>query len=67
MMERTVNEKMRISFDLDEVLFVSHDYCDTEPPLKFPLNHIFIERLRLGTPDLIKSLQKLGYDLGGRG
>ena len=57
------NEKMRVSFDLDEVLFVSPLTHKTEPPPVFPLNHIFRERLRLGTPDVIRTLQHLGYDV----
>ena len=56
--------KMRVSFDLDEVLFVSPDTHKTEPPLGFPLNKIFKERLRLGTPRLINRLQELGYEAG---
>ena len=52
-----------MSFDLDEVLFVSPDTHKTEPALMFPLNKIFRERLRLGTPELINSLQKMDYDV----
>lgn len=55
--------KMRVSFDLDEVLFVSPETHKTEPPLRFPFNLFFKERLRLGTPDLIRTLQKLDYDV----
>ncbi|MBQ8679368.1 MAG: HAD family hydrolase [Treponema sp.] len=55
--------RMRVSFDLDEVLFVSPRTHKTEPELFFPLNKIFKERLRLGTPDLIHTLQKLGFDV----
>jgi len=55
--------KMRVSFDLDEVLFVSPKTHKTEPELKFPLNKIFKERLRLGAPELIHKLQQLGYDV----
>lgn len=54
---------MRVSFDLDEVLFVNPATHKTEPPLVFPLNRIYTERLRLGTPELIKELQKLGYEV----
>ena len=54
---------MRVSFDLDEVLFVSPETHRTEPPLPFPLNRIFRERLRLGTPELIRSLQGSGCDV----
>lgn len=50
-------EKMRVSFDLDEVLFVSEKTHKTEPPLRFPLNHFYKERLRLGTPDVVNTLQ----------
>lgn len=56
-------QAMRVSFDLDEVLFVSPETHKAEPPLKFPFNRIYRERLRLGTPDVIRSLQKLGYEV----
>ena len=54
---------MRVSFDLDEVLFVSPETHKTEPALRFPFNIIYKERLRLGTPDVINSLQDLGYEV----
>jgi hypothetical protein len=54
---------MRISFDLDEVLFVSPKTHKTEPPLRFPLNRIYKERLRLGTAKLIPKLRALGYEV----
>ena len=57
------NEKMRVSFDLDEVLFVSPMVHETEPALRFPLNRIYKERLRLGTPELINKLQEMGYEV----
>ena len=47
-------EKMRVSFDLDEVLFVDPATHKTEPRLPFPFCKIFKERLRKGTPELIK-------------
>ena len=56
-------DKMRVSFDLDEVLLVSPETHKTEPPLPFPLRMIFQERLRLGTPDLIRALQVQGYEV----
>ena len=56
-------QRMKISFDLDEVLFVRPDTYKTEPPLKFPFNKIFKERLRLGTPDLIRRLHEEGYEV----
>jgi hypothetical protein len=57
------NQKMRVSFDLDEVLFVSPKTHKTEPPLPFPLNRFFPERLRKGTPELIRKLQEMGYEV----
>jgi len=63
MMYRSTANKMRVSFDLDEVLFVSPVTHKTEPALVFPLNRIFKERLRLGTPELIGRLQKMGFEV----
>ena len=54
---------MRVSFDLDEVLFVSPKTHKTEPPLPFPFSRIFTERLRLGTPSLVRRLQEMGYEV----
>ncbi|MBR1470980.1 MAG: HAD family hydrolase [Lachnospiraceae bacterium] len=54
---------MRVSFDLDEVLFVYPKDHKTEPELPFPLNHIYKERLRLGAPELINKLQEMGYEV----
>ena len=55
--------RMRVSFDLDEVLFVLPETHKTEPPRRFPFNLIYKERLRLGTPDVIHTLQELGYEV----
>ena len=54
---------MRVSFDLDEVLFVSPQTHQTEPEPRYPFNKIFQERLRKGTPELINTLQQLGYEV----
>ncbi len=63
MKKHQAQEKIRVSFDLDEVLFVSPETHRTEPPLHFPLNRIYSERLRLGTPELIRKLQKMGCEV----
>ena len=55
--------KMRVSFDLGEVLFVSPKTHKTEPPLPFPLRSLYKERLRLGTPDLLRTLRAQGYEV----
>lgn len=57
------NSRMRVSFDLDEVLFVDPSTHKTEPELKFPFNRIYKERLRLGAPELIRTLQKEGFEV----
>ncbi len=63
MSKQATLDKMRVSFDLDEVLFVSPATHKTEPPPPFPLDRIFRERLRLGTPDLINRLQQMGCEV----
>ena len=55
--------KMRVSFDLDEVLFVDPATHKTEKPPVFPFDRIFRERLRLGTPEAVNRLQALGYEV----
>lgn len=60
---RNFEDNIKISFDLDEVLFVSPETHKTEPKLPFPLNKIFIERIRLGAPKLINELQNRGYEV----
>lgn len=57
------SKKMRVSFDLDEVLFVSPLTHKTEPELKWPYNRLYKERLRLGTPELINELQREGFEV----
>lgn len=47
---------MRVSFDLDDTLFVDPEKFRTEKALVFPLSRIFRERLRLGTIKLFKYL-----------
>jgi len=63
MPSKNEQEKMKVSFDLDEVLFVNPATHKTEKELPFPLRAIYKERLRLGTPDLINTLQKMGYEV----
>lgn len=54
---------MRVSFDLDEALFVNPETHKAEPPLPFPYNKLYRERLRLGTPELIKQIQSEGIEV----
>ena len=54
---------MRISFDLDEVLFVSPALYETEP-LPIPLfDSFFPERLRKGTRELFRNLHEQGFEI----
>ena len=55
--------KMRVSFDLDEVLFVNPQTHLTEPQLRFPYSKMYWERLRLGAPELIRKLQERGIEV----
>ncbi len=55
---------MRISFDLDDTLFVAEeDGFSLEPELKFPLNRIYKERLRAGTVRLMQQLRELSCEI----
>lgn len=53
---------MRVSFDLDDTLFVDPDKFSVEKPPRFPLNKLYKERLRLGTVNLFKYLAKNGIE-----
>lgn len=54
---------MRISFDLDDTLFVDPEKFATEAQLRFPLNKLYKERLRLGTIDLFGKLSENGIEI----
>lgn len=54
---------MKVSFDLDDTLFVSPKNYKTEKELKFPFNKIYKERLRLGTIDLMNWIREQGIEL----
>lgn len=54
---------MRVSFDLDDTLFVSPKSFKTEEGLMFPFNLIYKDRLRLGTVELMKWILEQGIEL----
>ena len=54
---------MRVSFDLDEVLFVDPKKYEIEEPLRGLAGMLFKERLRKGTVKLIHELQKRGFEV----
>lgn len=54
---------MKVSFDLDDTLFVSPENFKTEAELKFPFNKIYKERLRFGTIDLMRWIKEKGIEL----
>lgn len=53
----------RITLDLDETVFGPENDPYLEKPLRFPLNRIYRERLRLGIPGLFHMLNGSGYDI----
>jgi hypothetical protein len=54
---------MRISFDLDEVLFVNPENYKIEPPPGWLHRRLYRERLRAGTVELINELQNRGFEV----
>ncbi len=54
---------MRVSFDLDDTLFVDGAQVKAEPLLPFPLKLIYKERLRLGAPELMNKIRAEGIEL----
>ena len=62
-MIRDAKNNKRVTFDLDEVIFPPDNSSLMEPPLHFPLNRIYPERMRLGVPALFNFLQRRGYDI----
>lgn len=60
-LDKSQNDKS-ISIDLDEVLWVKDDGAPTEK-MKYLASKRYKEKLRLGAPNLIHSLQKKGYDI----
>ena len=53
----------RVTLDLDEVIFRPEGDPFLEKPLRFPLNRMYKERLRLGIPALFSMLNRQGYDI----
>ena len=54
---------MRISFDLDETLFVNPEKVPIEPELKFPYNKIYKDKLRKGSVELLQEISKSDCEL----
>jgi hypothetical protein len=54
---------IRISFDLDDTLFVDAKQINAEPLLSFPYSLIYKERLRLGTPELMNKIREEGIEI----
>lgn len=59
---RLKENAMRVSFDLDEVLFVNPKVYEIEEPPRGIAGLFFKERLRKGTVELIRELQKRGFE-----
>ena len=54
---------MKISFDLDDTIFMSSGSAKTEKPLPFPINMVFKERLRYGTISLFNYIREQNIEL----
>lgn len=54
---------MIVSFDLDETLFVNPEKVPAENKLCFPLDRIYRDRLRKGTPELLQWINKNNIQL----
>ena len=54
---------MKISFDLDDTLFIDSLANEIEKPLSFPFNLFFKENLRKGTIELFKQLKANGHEI----
>ena len=54
---------MKISFDLDETLFVNPAEVPTEPGLKFPYNKLYKDKLRKGAVKLLTEINKSDTEL----
>jgi hypothetical protein len=54
---------MRISFDLDDTLFVRDDKIKIEKELKFPHKYFFTEKLRYGTIDIMNRIIENNIEL----
>ncbi|MCR4887828.1 MAG: HAD family hydrolase [Ruminococcus sp.] len=54
---------MKISFDLDETLFVNPAEVPIEPELKFPYNMIYKDKLRKGAVELLKEINSSDTEL----
>ena len=54
---------MRVSFDLDEVLFVDPKRFEIEPPPRGLAGIFYKERLRKGTVELMHRLQSEGFEI----
>ena len=54
---------MKVSFDLDDTLFVSEKKFAVEPELRFPFNIIYKERVRAGAVELMNYIRSEGIEL----
>ncbi len=54
---------MKISFDLDETLFVNPAEVPIEPALKFPYSIVYKDKLRKGAVELLKEINSSDTEL----
>ncbi len=54
---------MRLSFDLDDTLFINPQKTKAEPKLNFPFSLLYPDRLRAGTVSLMHTLHDMGAEV----
>lgn len=54
---------MRVSFDLDDTLFLDSKKYETEPSLPFPYRCMYKEHLRKGTINLLQKIRQTDIEL----
>ncbi len=58
-----LKQYITVSFDLDETLFINPEKVSAEKSLKFPLDRIYRDRLRKGTPELLQWINRNNINL----
>jgi hypothetical protein len=56
--KKSKGEKMIVSFDLDDTLFVDPEKVEIEKPIKFPFSLIYKDKMRKGTIELFDQIKK---------
>jgi hypothetical protein len=61
--KKSRGEKMIVSFDLDDTLFVDPEKVEIEKPIKFPFSLIYKDKMRKGTIELFDQIKKMNHTI----